>query len=357
MKSKVYFIRFEDNETEESAGLKARKIFLSSGILSDLAKNDIVGIKIHFGEKGGKNFIRPLWAKGVADEIKKRSSRIFFTDTNTLYVGSRSNSVNHSAIASEHGFSIDKIGYPVIIADGVQGRNFVKIDIAKKHFSSVKIASDFIDADAILGMAHMTGHFQTGFGAAIKNIGMGCASRAGKLEQHSSVLPEVTKERCSGCGLCTRWCPSGAIEIVEKKAVVTKNKCIGCGECTVVCKFAAIEITWNETVQNLQEKIAEYAYGVHRAAGKKTGYMNFLDRITRNCDCMAKDEPYITKDIGILASNDPVSIDRASIDLMNQNSGLDLMRSIYSKVDYNVQLNYGAQIGLGNNEYDLIEIK
>lgn len=357
MKSKVFFISFNKDDSENVIAEKSKRVFSESGILNNIEKKDIVGIKLHFGEKGGKNFLRPLWVKSVADELAKRADKICLTDTNTLYIGSRSNTISHTKIASNHGFNIENTGYPVVISDGIIGRNFELVDIGKKHFSHVKIASDIIHMDFLLSMAHMTGHFQTGFGASIKNTGMGCASRAGKLEQHSKVLPDVTNALCTGCGTCLKWCPADAIEIVEKKAVIKKNKCIGCGECTVMCKFGAIEIKWNETVKNLQEKMAEYALGVHKSKDKKIGYMNFLQKMTKNCDCMAKDEPYIMRDIGILASDDPVAIDKASVDLMNKIFGSDLFKSIYPNVDYNIQLNYGFEIGLGNIDYELIEIK
>ena len=334
---------------------KVRRLVEESGILEGIEKSDYVGIKLHFGEKDNTGFIKPSLVKEVADLCKMRSDNVALIETNTIYLGSRSNAISHLKLAYSHGFGYEKVGLPIIIADGITGRDFAEVRVDKKHLKSVKIASGIIDLECIIGLAHVTGHCQTGFAACIKNIGMGCAARAGKLQQHSNVLPEITIEKCAGCGLCIKWCPANAITLDNKKARISPQACIGCGECTVACRQGAIEIKWNESAENLQGKMAEYTYGV--LLGKKRGFLNFLTKITKDCDCMAKDDPPIMPDIGILASKDPVAIDKATTDLLIKNAKCDRLREGYPEIDWSVQLDYSHKIGLGNLNYELILLR
>jgi hypothetical protein len=355
--SKVYYIRVENGENIATLSNKTIKLLQKIPSLDSIEKNDFVGIKIHFGEKDNIGHINPSLVKPVAEFLQKKSERIFITDTNTLYTGSRSNSVEHIKLAYEHNFGLSQIGIPIIIADGLRGRNFVSIDISSKQLKSVKIASDIANSDYLLCLSHMTGHMQAGFGASIKNLGMGCASRAGKLEQHSNVLPSVLKDKCKGCSTCVKWCPAKAIDVEGGKAIIQKWRCIGCGECTVVCKNGAIEIKWSESIRNLQEKMAEYALGVVRAIGSHCiCYVNFLTHITKDCDCMAKNEPPICDDIGIMASVDPVALDKASVDMITKTNGRDIFKIGYPDIDWSVQLNHAEAIGLGKIHYDIEEL-
>ena len=352
--SKVYYVKFKRGEEHSSVIKKTIKTLEKAPFLDLIKDTDLVGIKIHFGEKGNKGHIRADIVRHIADLLKKKSQRVFVTDTNTLYIGHRSNSVDHMKIAARHGFSLENIGIPVIIADGLTGRNFKAVGINGGHLKSVKIASDIAHSDFFLCLSHMTGHMQTGFGATIKNLGMGCASRAGKLEQHSNVSPEVSPVKCIGCGICLKWCPAGAILLEGRKAVIIKNKCIGCGECTVTCKIGAIEIKWSESIRVLQEKMAEYALGVVKTlTPEKMYYLNFLTHITKDCDCMAKDEPPICEDLGIMASTDPVAVDQASVDMLLKINGNDIFKKGYPDIDWSIQLKYAESIGLGSTNYEL----
>lgn len=349
--SKVYFVPTKKGGDEKTLAKKVKVLIQKSGILDGIKKDGYIGIKLHFGEEDNTGFIRPALVREVAGLCKSRSKHVALIETNTIYIGLRSNTISHLKLAYSHGFSYEEIGVPIIIADGTTGRDFVNVKIDKKHQQYAKIASGVMDFECIIGLAHVTGHCQTGLAASIKNIGMGCASRAGKLQQHCNVLPEVTEEKCTGCGLCIKWCPAGAIRLYNKKAVISKEKCIGCGECTVACRIGAIEIKWDASVRNLQEKMVEYAYAA--LLGKKRGFLNFLIKITKDCDCMAKDDPRIMPDIGVLASDDPVAIDKATIDLLIKEAKCDKLRSNYPNIDWNIQLGYASQIGLGNLKYEL----
>jgi len=352
--SKVYFVPAENGDDLNRLAGKVKALITSSGILSGVDARDYIGIKLHFGEKENTGFIKPPIVKEVAKAALTHSKETALIETNTIYIGERSNTISHLRIAREHGFTFDEIGVPIIITDGVAGRDFVDIEINKEYVKKAKIASGVADFDCLIGLAHVTGHCQAGLGGALKNIGMGCASRAGKLEQHSSVLPGVTAETCIGCGHCLKWCPAGAIKMDAMKAVINPEECIGCGECTVACRAGAIGIKWDESVENLQKKMAEYAYAA--LLGKKKAFINFLIKITKDCDCMAKDDPRIVDDIGILASSDPVAIDAATIDLLLKAGGCDRLKEGYPEIDPKIQLEHASKIGLGNMKYELVAI-
>lgn len=205
----------------------------------------------------------------------------------------------------------------------------------------------------MLVMSHMTGHIVTGMGCAIKNLGMGCAARRGKYEQHCGSAPDVKADDCIGCGACVNVCPSSSLKLVDGVISFEREGCAGCGECAVLCPTKAIEIRWSETLENVQQKMVEYAHGMVKALNRKVSYINFLIKITKDCDCLAKDQPAIVKDIGILASVDPVAIDKASVDLVLKASGRDVFRVGYPETDWSCQLDYAEKVGLGVQDYDL----
>jgi uncharacterized Fe-S center protein len=352
--SKVYFIPADGKEPAEALAGKARKAYLAMGLNEMIETNDFAALKIHFGEVRNLGHVRPRWITGVVAEIRKKTPRAFLTDTNTLYLGTRSNSIDHIRLAWSHGFTPDVVGVPVIIADGLIGRDKREADGPQARTASSKIASAILDSDVLVCLTHVTGHVQTGLGAALKNAGMGCASRAGKLDQHSVVHPRVNPKQCRNCSVCFDFCPAEAIVQAEGHVVIDPGKCIGCGECLVVCKHGAIKMKWDDDSRRIQEKVAEYAFRVHRHFRGKAGYLNFLLRITKDCDCMAKDDPPVVDDIGILASLDPVAVDRATADLViERNGGRDVFRSGYD-IDWSIQLTHGESLGLGRTAYELI---
>jgi uncharacterized Fe-S center protein len=357
MKSKVHFISADGREPAAVLSEKAKKAYLATGFNDRLAESEFTALKIHFGESGNAGYIKPAWLAGLIREVRRRTGHAFLTDSNTLYVGRRSNSIDHLRLAWSHGFTPEATGLPVIIADGLIGRDKLEPRSDQKRTSSSKIASAILDADALVGLAHVTGHVQTGLGAAIKNLGMGCASRAGKLDQHSVTHPRVNAKQCRNCGLCRDLCPAAAIIQAEGHVVIDPARCVGCGECLVACKHGAIKMKWDEDSVRLQEKMAEYALRVAAHFGGKAVFVNFLIQVTKDCDCMAKAQKPIVPDIGVLASLDPVAVDQASADLILAAAGeKDPLRAGYD-LDWSGQLAHGEKIGLGSRRYALIEVR
>lgn len=372
MASQVYFTDMRSGSHKESLPRKLRGIFERAAFSRLFGEGELVAVKLHFGETGNLGFIHPVLVRQVVDKVKENKGRPFLVDTNTLYVGSRSNSVDHLETALKNGFSYATVGAPLIIADGLFGKNFVEVEINQKNFKKVKIASDIFNAPSMLVMSHVKGHIATGFGGALKNLGMGCGNRGGKQMMHSVVKPEVNSENCTGCGTCLKWCPVEAISQKQerKKAVIDRDLCIGCGECTAACQYEAIKIRWQSETDQLQERMVEFALGAVTSKEKKTGYINFVINVTPDCDCHSWSDAPIVPDVGILASTDPVALDQASLDLINRQTGLvgtklttnytpgqDKFSGIRSKIDHTVQLKYAEEIGLGVRSYELIEIK
>jgi len=356
MKSKVYFIRAQGDEGSEILSDKAEQVFLKMGILEKIEPEAFVALKIHFGEKGNTGYIKPPWLRGILTQLKGQTSRYFMTDSNTLYLGKRSNALDHIHLAWQHGFRPENLeGAPVIIADGLIGTDGEVVKANLKKIKLAKIGSAIAHSDVLLCLNHLTGHLATGIGGAIKNMGMGCAARAGKLDQHAELHPRVSSKNCRNCGICLDYCPPQAIFQGDGCVVIDDKKCIGCGECVAVCKSGAIKWRWDEDSFRIQEKMAEYAAAVRQMFKGKAGFINFLIKITKDCDCLSKDQPSIVEDIGILASSDPVAVDKASVDLVLKRAGRDIFRAGYD-IDWSVQLRHGEQVGLGRMEYDLIEL-
>lgn len=355
MKSQVYFIPARGNEADSSVARKTEKLYLQTGVNENIGKDSFAALKIHFGEERNTGYIKPEWIERVVGRVKSKTSRAFFTDTNTLYVGKRSNSIEHLRLASEHGFSLENTRLPIIIADGLLGKEGEEVEVSLTRVKSAKIASVILHSDILICLSHFTGHMVTGFGAAIKNLGMGCASRAGKLEQHSDVHPRIRRKACTNCGICLDYCSAGAIIQEEECVRILDERCIGCGECLVVCKEGAVKMSWDEDSVRTQEKMAEYAWGVWNHFKGKIALLNFLIKVTKDCDCLAEDQRPILEDIGILSSVDPLALDKASVDLVIERAGKDVFRKGYD-IDWTVQLNHGAQIGLGSLDYELIEL-
>ena len=316
-----------------------------------LSDGDRVAMKVHFGEKGNTRFVSPQYIRPIIAELKKYTSDYFLTDSNTLYRGSRLTTSDHIKQAHEHGFGA--LDTRIIIADGETGSEEITIPINKHIFSNVKIAKQIAISDALVVISHFKGHLLFGFGGAIKNIGMGGGSRAGKLEMHSKIKPSVGKG-CTGCGNCVEHCPADAITMNGDKAVIDEELCIGCAQCISVCDYDAIQVPWHGARgREVRQRCAEYAYGA--LLGKKKIFITFINNITKDCDCLA-DTRLIGKDVGIVASIDPVACDRAAFDLVYQNHGnKDIFKEV-TNVDGTQILDYAEEIGLGTQSYGLIGI-
>jgi len=308
---------------EENTQIKIQKLFDAAGFKDCIRTGDLTAVKLHMGERGNDGHIRPPFVRQVVDKIRKVGGLPFLTDTSTMYLGKRNNAVDHIETGLLNGFSYATVQAPVIIADGLAGNNVVSVSIHKNHFNSVTIAGDIVAAQSMIVLTHVKGHILTGFGGAIKNLGMGCASRKGKKEQHQAMKARVTAQKCSGCETCVNSCPFGCISMnSDQKAYVDEYTCYGCAACLDICSSGALGFNWNDYQPRLLERIVEYAYGavVHKTG--KVAYMNFLLNITPDCDCVSFSDSPIVPDIGILASLDPVAIDQASLDLINNETGI-----------------------------------
>lgn len=372
MKSKVYFYNMRANRPSGSISAKVAKLFDVAGFKNIFSKNELVAIKIHFGERGNNAYINPIYVRQVVDKIKSNGGKPFLTDTNTLYKGSRSNGVDHLVTAIENGFAYAVVNAPLVIADGILSKDSVEVKIDKKHFDTVKIASNIFFANSMIVMSHFKGHEMAGFGGAIKNMAMGCAPAAGKQQQHSTVHPIVGKG-CTACQMCIRNCPVNAISMVDGSAYIDPSICIGCGECVSICRYDVIKPQWGTDMDVFVERMTEYAYGAYSTKIGKIAFINFVMNVTPLCDCTPWSDAPIVPDVGILASFDPVAIDQASYDLVNQqfghkgtalddsghgmNPGEDKFTAIHPETRGDIQLKYGEQLGMGTREYELVELK
>jgi len=322
MTADVFFMDLEAN-SRENLPQKLSRLVKTAGIENILSENDLTAVKIHFGEQGNTAYIRPVFIRKIIQTLKEYKARPFLTDANTLYVGTRSDSVSHIHTAIENGFSYSSMdATPIIIADGLMGKSETKINIDQKNCKYVYIGSEVINANALVSVAHFKGHELSGFGGTLKNLGMGCASRRGKLDMHSNVSPKIKRKTCIGCAECQKHCPAEAITLEEKKAYIDKNKCVGCGECIVRCPTQSVNINWNQTIPVFLEKMMEHTLGVLKNKTEKAFFINFITDISPKCDCLSYSESPIVNNVGVLASTDPVAIDQASADLVNQQKGL-----------------------------------
>jgi len=354
--TKVYFVSVSESESIDDVKLKLKSLIDQSNILDAINKDDNVAIKLHFGEEGNTGYVKPEFVRVICDELIAKESKPFVSDTNTLYAGKRVNSSDHIKLAASHGFTLESLGADILVPDDLISSNTTRVKIDQKNIKTACISTPFVKAASIIGVAHFKGHIMTGFGGALKNIGMGCATREGKLAQHCDVAPVVNTSKCVGCRACVRVCQPQAIAMKDDKASITADKCVGCASCIAVCNYYAINIDWESGSGNIQEKMVEYTKAV-LLNQKKNVFSNFLIKITKECDCLAKDDPRISPDIGILASTDPVAIDKASFDLVKSRCGGDIFLKAHPNRDGLKQLKYANEIGLGSLSYELIKIK
>ena len=368
MPSKVYFT---DLRTKPGNSLqqKLERLMMKAGFETIAFKDAFTAVKIHFGEPGNLAYIRPNYAATVVSYIRRLGGVPFLTDANTLYTGRRSNAVDHMRAAEENGFTWTSVGANIIIADGLKGTQYHEIEINQKHCRTAKIGSAIAEADIFISMNHFKGHELTGFGGALKNIGMGSGSRGGKLEMHSASQPIIKKMNCVSCGICVKSCSQKAISFdADKKAVIDYSKCIGCGQCVALCQYNAAQVVWDEKADTANEKIAEYAYAVLK--DKPHFHISFIMNVSPNCDCWSINDAPIVPDIGIAASFDPVALDCACVDMVNAAvkipgtaltetrfvEGSDAFTCIHTNTNWRTGLEHAAEIGVGSLGYELIRI-
>ena len=364
--SKVYFTDFRTTE-EENLLQKLHRLLKTAHFESINFEKKFVALKLHLGEPGNIAYLRPNYAKVVADYVKQLKGQPFLTDCNTLYVGRRKNAIDHLEAAYENGFNPFTTGCHVIIADGLKGHDEKLVPINQKHVKEAKIGHAIMDADVFISLTHFKGHENTGFGGALKNIGMGCGSRGGKMEMHFSGKPRVNPKMCVSCAACYRNCAFGAISFVKKKAFIDINKCVGCGRCIGACNYDAISPINNNSNILLNEKMAEYAYAVLN--NRPQFHISFITDVSPHCDCHVENDVPVVPNIGMLASFDPVALDQACADLVNAapinpNSLLaevehkydDHFKNLAPDTDWKTCLDHAEEIGVGKREYNLIEI-
>ncbi len=378
--SKVYFTSFKTSYTE-NLPQKLQRLIKTAGIGDIDFTDKYAAIKIHFGELGNLAFLRPNYAKAVVDVVKEQGGKVFLTDCNTLYVGSRKNALDHLDTAYENGFSPFSTGCHVLIADGLKGTDEALVPIDGEYVKEAKIGRALMDADVLISLTHFKGHEATGFGGALKNIGMGGGSRAGKMEMHCDGKPNIDSESCIGCGMCTRVCAHEGVSVKDKKATIDHNKCVGCGRCIGVCPKDAVRAGFDSSNDVLNYKIAEYTKAI--CDGRPCFHISLICDVSPNCDCHAENDIPIIPNVGMFASFDPVALDVACADACNRQPVIagsildenqaqehshdghehehehgqhDHFHMTHPDTNWRSCVEHAQKIGLGSMEYELIEV-
>ena len=355
MKSKVYFVPVEDAEDINAVNGKLKLLLAESRVLAFAEGGRKVVVKLHFGEEGTDAFVRPDHLRLICDDIAKKGAVPFLSDANTLYRGKRLNSKDHLEVATAHGFTRETVGVDIFIPDETKEADVREVQIDQRLIKTAKVGRCYVDADAFVAVTHFKGHALTGFGGTLKNIGMGCATRQGKLAQHCDATPTFYEDKCVGCGECEKVCPVAAIHMEDDRSVLNKEKCIGCASCVAACPNMALFIDL-QAGDELQKKMVEYAYAILKDKKGKAGFLNFAVRINKECDCWRYENQRIAPDVGIFASADPVAIDKASLDLVNASCGKEVFKEFHPEQNHLLQLEYAQKLELGSLDYELIRV-
>ncbi len=375
-KSKVYFTDFRTVAFGDSLPTKLKKLVKKAGVGQIDMDGKFVAIKMHFGELGNISFLRPNYAKAVADVVKELGGKPFLTDCNTLYPGSRKNALEHLYCAWENGFTPLTVGCPILIGDGLKGTDDISVPVAGgEYVKEAKIGRAIMDADVFISLTHFKGHEMTGFGGAIKNIGMGCGSRAGKKDQHNNGQPQIDPDLCRGCLRCQRECANNALDFdakTRKMSVNTKN-CVGCGRCLGSCNFDAIEFSEGSALSELNGRMAEYTKAV--LDGRPNFHVSLVVDVSPNCDCHGENDAPILPNLGMFASFDPLALDQACVDACLKAAPMpgsqlsdnlnragfhdhhDHFANSTPDSEWRTCLAHAEKIGLGTRAYDLIVMK
>ena len=374
-KAKVYFTDFRTVANGDGLTTKLKKLIRKAGIANIDMDGKFVAIKMHFGELGNLSFLRPNYARAVADVVRELGGKPYLTDCNTLYPGSRKNALEHLQCAWENGFTPLTVGCPILIGDGLKGTDDVEVPVeGGEYVKNAKIGRAVMDADVFISLTHFKGHEATGFGGAIKNIGMGCGSRAGKAEQHNDGKPVVEEENCRGCRLCQKLCANEGLVFDEKarKMHINPDKCLGCGRCLGACNFDAIHLVSDNANAVLNCRMAEYEKAV--VSGRPNFHISLVQDISPNCDCHCENDAPILPDIGMFASFDPLALDQACVDACLDQQALpgsqlwdnlrkpgfadwgDPFTNSTPNSEWRSCLEHAEKIGLGVREYEIVKL-
>ena len=373
-KSKVFFTDFRTKAHGDGLPTKLRKLILKAGLADIDMDGKFVAIKMHFGELGNISYLRPNYARAVVEAVKSLGGKPFLTDCNTMYPGSRKNAIEHLYCAWENGFTPLTVGCPIIIGDGLKGTDDVDVPVVGgEYVKSAKIGRAVMDADIFISLNHFKGHEMTGFGGAIKNIGMGCGSRAGKTDQHSGGQPRISEKRCRGCMKCLAQCANNGLyfDADTRKMKVNTDNCVGCGRCLGACNFDAISFENEQAPELLNRRMAEYAKAV--VDGRPNFHISLVLDISPNCDCHSENDAPILPNIGMFASADPLALDQACVDAClaaTPMPGSQLYDHMHSpdfhdhhdhfknstpESEWRSCLEHAEKIGLGTRQYELIK--
>ena len=375
-KSKVYFTDFRVAVGSSGLTGKLKKLMDMAGVGQIDMDGKFVAIKMHFGELGNLSFLRPNYARAVVDLVKDLGGKPYLTDCNTMYPGSRKNALEHLECAWQNGFTPLTVGCPILIGDGLKGTDDIAVPVnGGEYIKEAYIGRAIMDADVFISLTHFKGHEMTGFGGAIKNIGMGCGSRAGKKDQHSNGKPTIISALCRGCKRCQRECANNGLEFdpATKKMHVNMDNCVGCGRCLGACNFDAIDFVQNNAPDDLNRRMVEYAKAV--VDGRPNFHVSLVCDISPNCDCHSENDAPILPNIGMFASFDPIALDQACADaclkaepIANSQLGdnmrkpnffdfRDHFKNTKPEIEWKSCLEHGEKIGLGTRDYELIIMK
>lgn len=374
-KAKVYYTDFRA-KIGEGLPTKLKRLIKAAGIGDIDMDGKFVAVKMHFGELGNLSFLRPNYARAIVDVVKELGGVPFLTDCNTLYPGSRKNAIEHLYCAWENGFTPMTVGCPVIIGDGLKGTDDIEVPVeGGEYIDKAKIGRAVMDADIFISLSHFKGHETTGFGGAIKNIGMGCGSRAGKKAQHMNGQPEIDHELCRGCRACLRECANDGLSFDEstRKMSINTQNCVGCGRCIGACNFDAIAFANYAATKDLNCRMAEYTKAVIQ--NRPNFHVSLIVDVSPNCDCHAENDAPILPNIGMFASFDPLALDQACVDACLKatplpNSQLaeamekedfcdhhDHFENTTPNSEYKTCLAHAEKIGLGTRDYEIVVVK
>lgn len=374
---------------------KFERLIERAGIDQIDFKDKFVAVKVHFGEVGNMAFLRHQYAKVLCDHIKARGGKPFLTDCNTLYVGYRNNALNHLDAAFINGYNPLSTGVHTIIADGLRGTDEREIPVVGgEYVKEAKIGAAVAEADIIVSLTHFKGHVNAGFGGALKNIGMGCGSKKGKMEMHSSGTPRIDGGKCIGCGMCVDHCANDGVHVVDGTAVIDEGHCVGCGYCIAYCPAGAIMTKWDEAKPVMNKKIAEYTKAV--LDGKPSFHVSLVLDVSPDCDCERHNDVPVIPNVGMFASFDPVALDQACVDAANKqpviqgskadpqvkeasasdhmdgaraipeqaysehaagDDGHDVFRMVHPDTDWAAGLDHAVKLGIGTREYELVVVR